>query len=77
MDARFLWLQQLCAEGVVEMRARPGERNEADLGTKMVDFTFKRNTPSATSGLEVMDGPRLQSVLIWNVRTDHETSSWL
>ena len=32
MDARLLWLQQLwCAEGVVQVRARPGEHNEADL----------------------------------------------
>ena len=34
----MLWLQQLCAEGVVQVRARPGEHNEADLGTKMVDL---------------------------------------
>ena len=32
------WLQQLCAEGVVKVRARPGKHNEADLGTKMVDL---------------------------------------
>ena len=38
LDARLLWLQQLCAEGVVQVRARPGELNEADLGTKMVDL---------------------------------------
>ena len=38
LDARLLWLQQLCAEGVVQVRARPGEHNEADLGTKMVDL---------------------------------------
>ena len=25
LDARLLWLQQLCAEGVVQVRARPGE----------------------------------------------------
>ena len=37
LDARLLWLQQLCA-GVVEVRARLGEHNEADLGTKMVDL---------------------------------------
>ena len=34
----YFWLQQLCAEGVVEMRARAGEHNEADMGTKMVDL---------------------------------------
>ena len=38
LDARLLWLQQLCADDVVEMRARLGEHNEADLGTKMVDL---------------------------------------
>ena len=43
LDARWLWLQQLCAEGVVGVRARPGEHNEADLGTKMVDL--RRMTP--------------------------------
>ena len=37
LDARLLWLQQLCAEGVVEVRARLGEHHEADLETKMVD----------------------------------------
>ena len=36
-DARLLWLQQF-AEGVVEIRARLGEPNEADLGTKMIDL---------------------------------------
>ena len=60
LDARLLWLQQLCAEGVVEVRARPGERNDADLGTKMVDFrrmtSFLKGTPSATNGLELTDG---------------------
>ena len=60
LDARLLWLQQLCAEGVVQVRARPGELNEADLGTKMVDLrrmtSFERNTPSAANGLELVDG---------------------
>ena len=37
LDARLLWLQELRAEGV-ERRARPGEHNEADLGTKVVDL---------------------------------------
>ena len=59
--ARFLWLQQLCAEGVVQVRAGPGELNEADLGTKMVDLrrmdlAFERNTPSTANGLELIDG---------------------
>ena len=43
------------------MRARPGEHNEADPGTKdgrfeANDLAFERNTPSATNGLELMDG---------------------
>ena len=42
--------RQLCAEGVVQVRARPGELNEADLGTKMVDLrrvtsAFERKHP--------------------------------
>ena len=36
LDARLLWLQQLCAEGAVEVRASPGEHSDADLGTKVV-----------------------------------------
>ena len=31
LDARLLRLQQLCAQGEVQVRARPGEHNEADL----------------------------------------------
>ncbi|CAK0793479.1 unnamed protein product [Prorocentrum cordatum] len=38
LDARLLWLQELCADGTIEMRVKPGESNEADLGTKMVDI---------------------------------------
>ena len=49
LDARLLWLQQLCAEGVVQVRAKPGEHDEADLA-------FERNTPSTANGLELMDG---------------------
>ena len=54
-------MQQLCAEGVVELRARPGEHNEADLGNKdgrfeANDLALERNTPSATNGLELIDG---------------------
>ena len=91
LDARLLCLQQLCAEGVVRVRARPGEHNEADLGTKMVrfeanDIAFERNTPSATKGLELMDGGdethractannRLQCLDL-NVRNMCETSGW-
>ena len=61
LDARLLWLQQLCAEGVVEVRARPGEHNEARPGNKdgrseANDLAFERNTPSSTNGLELMEG---------------------
>ena len=52
--ARLLWLQQLCAEGVVQVRARPGEFNEARFEAN--DLAFDRNTPSTANGLELMDG---------------------
>ena len=45
VGVRWLWLQQLCAEGVVEMRTKAGEHSEADLGTKCRleadDLSFK------------------------------------
>ena len=88
LDARLLWLQQLCAEGVVEVRAKPGTHNEADIGTKMVDLKrlttlLKRNTPSSTNGLELMVGGKFSRgcrdskrlpCLIWNVGDVCETS---
>ena len=40
LDAQLSWLQQLCAEGVMESRYRPGEHNEADLESKMIDSTL-------------------------------------
>ena len=40
LDARLSRLQQLCAEGVMESRFRPGEHNEAGLESKMVDSTL-------------------------------------
>ena len=67
LDARLLWLQQLCAEGVVEMRARPWRAQRGRPGIKggrfeANDLASERNTPSATGGLELMgggdDGPR-------------------
>ena len=74
--ARLLWLQQLCAEGVVQVRAGPGELNEADLGTKMVDLrrmtSLLKGTPlrppkgwsswmvAATLPRGCGDSPRLQ-----------------
>ena len=39
--ARLLWLQQLCAEGVAEVRAKPGTHNETDTRTA-IDWTAAR-----------------------------------
>ena len=80
LDARLLWLQQLCAEGVVEMRARPGEHNEADLGTKMVDLRRMtsmgwRSWMVATISA-VSEAATDCRVLILIVRNGHETSGW-
>ena len=90
-DARLLWLQQLCAEGVVEVRARLGEHNEADLGTKMVDLrrmtSLLKGTPFrplmgwsswmvATTLTAVAQAAKDCRVLIWNVRNMCETSGW-
>ena len=91
VDARLLWLQQLCAEGMVEVRARHGEHNEADLGTKMVDLrrmdlAFEKNTLRppvgwsswmvATTLTAVAEAAKDCRVLIWNVRNMCETSGW-
>ena len=91
LDARLLWLQQLCAEGVVKVRARPGEHNLADLGTKMVDL--KRETsllkgthlrpPMGWSSWivaaalpSIAEAAKDRRVLTWNVRNMCETSGW-
>ena len=91
LDARLLWLQQLCAECVVEVRARPGEHNEADLGTMMVDLrrmtSLVKGTPLrppmgwnswmvATTLTAVAEAAKDCRVLIWNVRNMCETSGW-
>ena len=91
LDARLLWLEQLCAEGVVEVRARPGEHNEADLGTKMVDLvrmtSLLKGTPFpppmgwsswmvATTLTAVAEAAKDCLVLIWNVRNMCETNGW-
>ena len=91
LDARLLWLQQLCAEGVVEVRARPGTHNEADMGTKMVDLkrmtTLLKGTPLrppmgwsswlvATSLPADAEAAKDCRVLIWNARKMCETSIW-
>ena len=61
LDARLLWLQQLCAEGVVQVRASLGNK---DGRFEANDLAFERNTPSTANGLELTDGggdsPRLQ-----------------
>ena len=40
LDARLSWLQRFWAEGVMESQFRPGEHNEADLESKMIDSTL-------------------------------------
>ena len=87
--ARLLWLQQLCAEGVVQVRAGPGELNEADLGTKMVDLmrmtSLLKGTPLrplmgwsswmvAATLTAVAEAAKDCRVLVWNVRNMCETS---
>ena len=91
LDARLLWRQQLCAEGVVEVRARPGEHNEADLGTKTADLrrmtSLLKGAPLrppmgwsswmvATTLTAVAEAAKYCRVLIWNVRNMCETSGW-
>ena len=91
LDARLLWLQQLCAEDVVEVRARPGEHNEADLGTQMVDLrrmtSLLKGAPLrppmgwcswmvAATLPAVVEAAKDCRVLIWNVRNICETSGW-
>ena len=91
LDARLLWLQQLCAKGVVEVRARPREHNEADLGTKVVDLgrmtSLLKGTPLrppmgwsswmvATTLTAFSEAAKDCRVLIWNVRNMCETSGW-
>ena len=91
LNARLLWLQQLCAEGVVQVRARLGEHNEADLGTEMVDLrrmtslskgTLLRPPMGWSSWMvaatfsAVAEAAKDCRVLIWNVRNMCETGGW-
>ena len=91
LDARLSRLQQLCAEGLVQVRARPGELNEAALGTKMVDLrrmtSLLKGTPLrppigwsswmvAATLPAVGEAAKDCRVLIWNVRNMCETSGW-
>ena len=46
-----------CAEGVIQVRVRPGEHNEVDdkdCEFEANDLAFERNTPSTAFGLELM-----------------------
>ena len=84
LDVRVLWLQQLCAEDVVQVRARPGEHNEA----RNKDCRFEalvKGTPLrppmgwsswvvATTLTAVAEAVNDCRVLIWNVRNMCETS---
>ena len=89
--ARLLWLQQLCAEGVVQVRAGLGELNETDLGTKMVDLrqmtSLLKGTPIrpqkgwsswmvAATLPAVAEAAKDCRVLVWNARNMCETSGW-
>ena len=64
LDARLSWLQRLWAEGVVHWclhSSQPGEHNEADLESKMIDSTLLlKGTPPPTINefieLELTDG---------------------
>ena len=88
LDARLSWLQQLCAEGVMESRFRPGEHNEADLESKMVDSTLLlkgtllrppiswSSWMVAASFTAVAEAAKDCRVLVWNVRNMCETSGW-
>ena len=91
VDARLLWLQQLRAEDAVQVRAKPGEHNETDLGTKMVDLRrmtslLKRTLLRPPMGRSpwmvaatltaVAEATKDFRVLIWNVKNMYETSGW-
>ena len=90
-DARISWLQQLCAECVMESRFRPGEHDEADLESKMIDSivlskgTHHRPPMSsmswssrmvAASFTVVAEAARDCRVSIWNVRNACKTNGW-
>ena len=88
LDARLLWLQQLCAEGVLQVRAKAGEHNEANKNGRFEanDLAFERNTPSTPMGWSlwmlaathtaVAEEAKDCRVLIWNVKNMCETSCW-
>ena len=88
LDARFSWLQRLWAEGVVHwcLRAsRPGEHNEADLESEMIDTTLLlKRTPlrpptswslrMVAASVTEVEAARDCRVSIWNVRNVCETN---
>ena len=92
LDARLLWLQQLCAEGggsssSQAWRAQRGRPGNKDGRFETNNLAVERNTPSTANGLELMDGggdsPRDCRgskkdccVPTWNVRNMCETSGF-
>ena len=91
LDARLLWLQQLCAESVVQVRGNPGELTEKDLGTKMVDLKrmtalLKRTPLRPPTGWgswmvaetlpAVAEAAKDCRILIWTVNNLCATSGW-
>ena len=94
LDARFSWLQQLWAEGMVRWclrLSRPGEHNEADLESKMIESTLlvkgtplrppmssmSRSSRMVAASFTAIEAARDCRVSIWNVRNVCETNGWL
>ena len=54
LDDRFLWLQQLTAEGILKLAKRDGIDNESDMGTKHLEekrlFELLQRTPLRPPG---------------------------
>ena len=88
LDARLLWLQQLCAEGVVEMLASTTVQTwEQRWSTQKRMTSLLRGTPLrppvgwssrmvAATLPAVAEAAKYCRVLIWNVRIMCETSGW-
>ena len=88
LDARSAWLQRLWAEGVMESQFRPGEHNEADLESRMIDSTLLlKGTPlrpplsssiwslrMVAASCPEVEAARDCRVSIWNVRNVRETN---
>ena len=90
LDARLSWLQRLWAEGVMESQFRPGEHNEADLESKMIDSTWLlKGTPlrppmsssswslrMVAASFPAIEAARDCRVSIWSVRNTCEANGW-